>query len=191
MKNDRPGDLTQTFLKDHVLRGAFASIGWPLEIGWSMDGLNSANTRAILAKVDRKLLQRQSTLFRVWKRVVTYAVAKAIKLGYLPANKDWYKWTCTYPKSPSIDLGRDVKSSIDLYKIGGTTLSDIYGENGEDWQSKVYQKIFERKFLQASCKYDKPTIQQILAEQVDVNTIQILTPNGNTITEPTSNPAAQ
>jgi hypothetical protein len=169
MKNDRPGNLMQTYMKDFVLRGAFNCLGWPMEIAYDMTPLSSAATRAVLSKIERKLLRRQSILWKLWIKVVRYGISKAIQGGYLPNNKEWYKWTCTYPKSPTIDIGREVKNSIDLYKMGGTTLSDIYGQNGEKWDQKVDQKIRERLYLEEQCK----------KAGVDVNVIQMLTPNGN------------
>jgi capsid protein len=152
MKNDRPGNLTQTFLREHLLKGAMASIGLPLEMAFDMSGLNSANTRAILAKVDRKLLQRQTTLYKMWSRSIKYALAVAIKQGFLPPNDEWYKWTCTYPKSPSIDLGRDSKTDIDLLRVCGNTLGDIFGKNGEQFEDKTRQRIAEVKFIMDECK---------------------------------------
>lgn len=169
MKNDRPGDLTQTFIKDHILRGAFNCLGWPMEICYDMTPLSSAATRAVLSKIERKLLRRQSILWKLWIKVVRYGIAKAIQGGYLSNNKDWYKWTCTYPKSPTIDIGREIQGSIDLYKIGATTLSDLYGQNGEKWDQKIDQKIKERQYLEQACK----------AAGIDVNVVQMLTPNGN------------
>jgi hypothetical protein len=128
--------------------------------------------------VDRKLTQRQGTLFKFFKRSIIYALAKAIKLKLLPFNEDWYKWSATMPKSPSIDLGREATAAIELYKMGANTLSDIYGLNGQDWEAKIIQKIKERKRMEELCK----------TAGVDINAIQQLTPNGNASIQPQAKP---
>lgn len=167
MVNNRPGGDTREFVL-MMMRGCFNSIGWPHELYDTTD-LNSANTRAILAKVQRKLTQRQSTVKKVWMRCTLYALAKAIKMGLLPESDDWYKWDCSVPPSPSIDLGRDAKTDIEYYKVGANTLADIYGKNGQNWEDKIRQ----------ICK-EKARIKEIAKEYgVDPNEIQILTPNGN------------
>jgi len=181
LENNRPGDRTQEFLKNHIIRSIFSAIGIPMEIVWDIAGLGSANTRAILAKVERKVTQRQSTLIRAWNQAVRYGVAKAIKLGYLPSNaSDWYRFTPTYPRRPSIDIGRDVNNNINLYKIGAQTLSGIYGEDGANWQAGIIQKATEQKFIQdvaAKAGIDPVLIQQLTPNQVPTDT-------GTTVEEP-------
>ena len=178
MKNDRPGDLTQTFIKDHILRGAFSNLGLPIEMAFDMSGMNSANTRAILSKVKRKLITRQNTLVRTARRISIYGLASAIKLGFLPPNKDWYKFSFVLPPSPSIDMGRDSNADINYYKIAGTTLSDIWGEDGSNWERKIKQYCYELK-----------RIDEIAKEQgIDPARVQSGLYNGNQLPQsPSSN----
>lgn len=161
IENNRPGSNTAAFLKDHVLRHIYNSLNWPLELAYDMSGLNSANTRAILAKVERKLKHRQNTLVKMWRRVVTYAVAKAIKNGYLPENKEWFKWSCTLPARPTIDLGREVSNDVSLLKVCGTTLSNIVGKNGEQFEQTVRQRVAEVKMIQDLCQQEGVPIEQV------------------------------
>lgn len=151
IENNRPGADTAKFLKDHVLRTIYNSLNWPLELSYDMTGMGSAAARATLAKVERKLKRRQATLTKMWKRVVTYVVAKAIKSGFLPSNDEWYKWSPTYPAKPSIDLGKDTKSDLDLLRVGGTTLSAILGKNGEQFKQTISQRIAENKYIIDEC----------------------------------------
>lgn len=152
VKSDRPGSNTAEFIKDHILRHIYNGLGWPLELSYNMSGLNSANTRAILAKIDRKLKHRQATLTRAVRRMVTYAIAKAIKSGYLPRNDEWFSWSFTLPKSPTIDLGREVRSDIDLLKISGTTLSNIIGKSGDEFESVIKQRVAELTLIKEECE---------------------------------------
>lgn len=170
MVNNRPGADTVNFINNYLLKGIFSCIGIPYEIVFDLQGLSGANTRAILTKFERKIVQRQILLYKVWKRISIYGIAKAMKYNYVSKHNEWYMVEPTFPKLPSIDIGRDIKSEIDLYKIGGNTLSDMYGKNGLDWESKVKQKIKERVFIEKMCK----------ESNVDINSIQMLTPNGNT-----------
>lgn len=151
IENNNPGPNVHEFVKNHLLRGCFNSLGWPLEM-YDINGLNSANVRAIHGGIVRKLRHRQATLYYAWRKAVRYATAKAIKLGLLPFDESWQMLQPVYPASPSIDLGRDVKGSIDLLKVGGRTLSDIYGESGDSFENKIDQRISEVKTIIDKCK---------------------------------------
>lgn len=167
LENNRPSQNTSEFLRDHILRGVFNALGWPLELTWNLSGLNSANTRTILSKVERKLTERQATLYKFWKRAVLFGLSVGFDNKSIAYNPTFWMWEPTYPKRASIDLGRDTKSDIDLYKIAATTLSDIYGKNGESWETKIRQVCIEKR-----------RIKEIAEEEgVDPNTIQILVPN--------------
>jgi hypothetical protein len=106
----------------------------------------------ILSKVERKLKKRQKTLTKAWYRIITYAIAKAIKSGYLKQNEEWYKFIPTYPKSPSIDLGRDSKNEIDLLRISANTLTNILGKNGEVFEDTVTKRVSEVKRIMDECE---------------------------------------
>ena len=179
VENNRPGTNTSLFLKDHILRSAFNSIGWPLELSWDMQGLNSANTRAILAKAERKLKQRQATLKRLWTRVVWYGLAKAMKLGLLPQDVDGRKFEPVEPKVPSIDIGRDVKNDLELLKVCGTTLTDIHGKNADRFPEKMQRRVSEVRSIMDECEKQKVPIEYVFNPSNNFQQVKQLTTEGN------------
>ena len=76
----------------------------------------------------RAVEDRQDLLRPVARRVVGYAVAKAIKEGLLPGNAEWYKWNFTLPARMTADYGRDSNADREDYLAGITNLGDIHYE---------------------------------------------------------------
>lgn len=148
---DRPAANTREFVRDGILRGAFSSLGWPLEFGYDSSLLTGPSVRLVIAKAARKISARQRLLRRVWRRVVVYALAKAIKSGALPASADWWAWEPSLPRMVTIDHGRDTGATLASLTAGTTTLSRVYGEEGADWKREVEQRIAEERYIQDRC----------------------------------------
>jgi capsid protein len=149
---DRPGANTNVFMTEHVLRHIFAGMEWPLELTWNTSLLGGPAARLVLAKAQRKIARRQAVIYKLWKRLITYAVAVGVKNSYISFDPDWYKWEPTYPSVMTIDNGRDTKAELELYKIGSNNLSKISGAGGDDWKEVILQKIREQKFITEECK---------------------------------------
>lgn len=143
LESNRPSANTSDFLRNHVLRHAFLSIRWPIEMAYAMDGNNSLN-KLTIAKAQRRIDGIQSTIvYPVWKRIIVYAVSKAIKSGYLKPNKDFYKWEPVYPREFVIDNYKDVKSDIDQYNKGWITGEQICAQNGTNLEMNYRTKAKE------------------------------------------------
>lgn len=143
----RPSSEVRDFLKNTVLRSAFAGLGWPFEFAFDASDLTGPAVRMILGKADRKVRARQRRLISLWMRVVTYALAKAMKSGAISRSDDWLAWDMTLPRMVSIDLGRDGRAAIEGLKSGTTTLSEITGEAGLDWRQVIRQKAVEARAI--------------------------------------------
>jgi capsid protein len=129
MKNERPGEAWESFM-NRLIRNAYAGANWPYEMSWDSTALGGANIRLIVSKAMRAVEDRQDLFRPVAKRIVGYAIAKAIKSGRLPANDEWWRWGFAMPQKLTVDYGRDAKAARDDYEAGLINLSDILAERG-------------------------------------------------------------
>lgn len=151
LNSRRPSTEAQSFIESQIMRGAYAGLEWPLEFSWNPERLGGANIRLIVKKAERTVANHQKLIGKTFIRAITYGIAKAIKIGSLPYDDDWAAWDADLPAMLSVDAGYTSKSEIDEYKAGFKTLSDVYGERGQDWQTKIRQKIREHRFLLEEC----------------------------------------
>lgn len=170
LKSDRPGDAVSNFM-DRLIRNACVGAGWPFELTWDSSKLGGANVRLLIARAMRTVEDRQDLLRPVARRVVGYAVAKAIKQGMLSQNDEWYKWDFTLPARMTADYGRDAKADLADYQAGITTLSDIVEEEGGDLDTHIQKLKEERqKLREAGIEIGqpaKPTVSPVEDDEED------------------------
>ena len=131
IKFDQPNQNVNEFVKDH-LRSILHAIGWPLELYYLADS-GRAPTRIVCKLGNASISGRQSTLYPRWKRAVIYAVAKAMKHGFISKNddfKDWSKWEPGFPADLSVDDGNDEAAMREGLKMGLTSKQIIAQHNG-------------------------------------------------------------
>lgn len=145
LETNRPSVNSQEFMKNYVLRAAFSGLGWPIEFAFDASALTGPSVRLIIGKAERKVEARQKRLVALWRRVVTYALAKAIKSKRLKPSNDWLAWDLTLPRMITIDYGRQSAATIAELKAGITTLSEVCGEDGRDWRQVIRQRAAEQK----------------------------------------------
>ena len=85
---------------------------WPFYLVDKEGELGGAQARALLARANRIIQDRQSLMRRVARRCVQYAVAKATKIGRLPESDEWWQWNFTLPARITVDFGRDSKAEV-------------------------------------------------------------------------------
>lgn len=132
LKNENPSPNTEAFL-ERIQKRAMFSIGWRQEM-LDPSKIGGASVRLVQDLTRKTVASRQETIERRAKLICNYAIAKAIKLGILPPNKEWFKWTFTKGAQVTVDNGNEAKADIENYKIGITTLSNICSKSGQDWQ---------------------------------------------------------
>jgi len=147
--NSRPGDAFER-LRDHLIRSAMSGINWHYELAWDISKLGGANTRFIISSAMRTVEDRQDLLKPFAKRAVGYAVAKAVKMGRLKANDEWWKWDFTMPARMTADYGRDKAQDREDYINGIINLGDICAENGTDIDEHIAQRKAENEKLLAA-----------------------------------------
>jgi hypothetical protein len=159
--------------QDRIIRQALAGIPWPSELVWKSDGANGTTIRNIQARARASVEARQDVLRKPAKRIISWAIAKAVKMGMLPASDDWYKWDFTMPPKVSIDPRNDSKTQIDEYKIGALNMTGLLQEKGKTHAEHIRERceeIAERKAIKAEVEARTNT-------KIDDRELQMLTPN--------------
>jgi capsid protein len=169
VERNRPGANAQEF-ENTILRSAFQAIEWPYDLSLDPTKIGGAVVRLVTAKAQRTVEKNQRLVRKIARRIDGYALSKAMKSGLLPRPKsgDWYSWHYQGPRKISVDGGRDAGAAREDYKLGLTTLQELYAERGLHWEDEVEKRISEQRFvLDLADKYG-----------IDPNRVQLLTPNG-------------
>ncbi len=177
LESNRPSNNTQAFLLDHVLRHAFLSLRWPLELSYDLNS-RGATTKLAAVKAQRRIEGTQArVLYPLWKRVAGYAISKAINSGYIPMpkdQKDWKRFEPDYPRSFTLDQYKDTKSDIESYNRGWITGTQVAASCGYDLHANLVQKdkeISDAKAIAAKSGNDWKDILS-LNTQVQVAEVQ-------------------
>ena len=169
LDRNRPGANAQEF-ENTILRSAFQALEWPFDLSLDPTKIGGAVVRLVTAKAQRTVEKNQRLVRKIAKRIDGYALAKAMKLGLLPQPKggDWYSWHYQGPRKISVDGGRDAAAGREDYKLGLTTLQELYADRGLHWEDEVEKRITEQRFVLDLAK----------KHGIDPNRVQLLTPNG-------------
>lgn len=172
INHSRPGDMWETF-QDRIIREALAGIPWPVELVWKAENVTGTTIRNIQARARQSIEARQDVLRRPAKRIISWAVAKAINLGLLPASDDWWRWDFTMPPKLSIDPRHDSRAQIEEYKLGAQNMTGLLQEKGKTHSEHIRERcmeIVERKLL-------KEEFESKYGVEIDPRELQMLTPN--------------
>lgn len=140
--NNRPGNPFLDF-HDRLLKSAFAGLHWPYAFynGHGVGGGTAQRTEIAMAQ--RSIEDRQDLLFYAAKRIVGYAVAKAMKRGDLPQDSEWYRWEFSTPPKLTIDDGRVTKELETMWKMGAANMRDIVSMRGKTLESHLEERAAE------------------------------------------------
>ena len=141
-KHDRPSANVQNFIS-HVERQAFRSIDWDWFYTLNPSQVGGASMRVIVDKLVRTIQSRQRLVARTMRRIHSYALARAIRIGLLPGNDEWWQWTYQGPALPTADA--KYQSDVSLNEIGGglSSFKIEAGKRGARWQDLQDQRILE------------------------------------------------
>jgi capsid protein len=73
--------------------------------------------------------------------------AWAISNNYIKAIKNWRAGRWQFSAWPTADIGRESAANIEEHKLGLKTASDIYAEQGKDWEEEFEQLAREQQTL--------------------------------------------
>jgi hypothetical protein len=182
LKDERPSQNTEAFIS-RIQKRALFSIGWPQEM-LDASRIGGAAVRLVQDLVRRSVANRQTTLERRAKLIVNYAVAKAMKEGYLPKNDvDWYNWSFSKGAQISVDQGNENKADVENYRMGITSLNEITNKRGLDYYEVRQQNQKEVEDLvdraQAISK------SRSISFETALTLLQAMTPNSSPTAMPT------
>lgn len=165
-RSDRPHPNIEMFQK-RIQRGCYLAMQWFFELT-DPSALGGANVRLIQDMARGSIKGRQKTLRKRALRAVRYALAVAIENGDLGRNEtDWWKWGFTLPAEMTVDQGYSDQAEFDAIKLGAGTYSDYLAKRQKRFIPHVQLRVWEQKFFEDTAK----------AAGVDVNKVQLLTPN--------------
>lgn len=111
---NRPNQNAQAFMET-IVRDAFR--GAEMDALFSLDpkSVGGGPMRVIVERVNATLNKRRKQVEKACRRVDGYAIAKAIKLGLLEPDKEWWRWEYQGPGDVTAD--RKYDSDVDLQEI--------------------------------------------------------------------------
>ena len=130
---DRPGSNVMNY-QENVARDCFRSIDWDYYFSVDPSKVGGASLRIIIDKINRVLSRRRRMLKKAARRIHGYALAKAMKIGLLPWNDDWWKWI--YQTSGKLTADAQYDSSVSVQGLANVIVSPqrVCGERGEYWE---------------------------------------------------------
>jgi hypothetical protein len=151
-RNDRPPDAATRFW-DSVMRQAMHGMGWSFDFSLDPSKVGGAPFRVIVDKINRTVGMLQSLVLEpTCRRLDGYRVAKAIKLGQLPASTEWWKWTYQGPALITADKKYDSDVSMQEMDAGVKSLAKSCAERGDYWEDVMIQREIEAADLLARAK---------------------------------------
>lgn len=172
IKHDRPGDLWEKF-QDRLARHFIAGMDWSYAFAWKPAEFNSVSQRVELEKMQKAIEDRQDLLRMPAKRMINYAIAKAIKNGVLPKCDDWFKFDFNMPTKFSIDRGRESAARINEFKVGALNMTTWVGELGRTYEEQIRERCTEI----AQRQIIKKEIEDKFGITIDPRELSMMTPN--------------
>ena len=126
--HSRPGDLWERF-HDRLIPSALAGVQWPMSLIWKAAGQGTAE-RSEVVRARRAVKERQECLKMVARRIVVYAVGKAMDRGELKPFKRFWDIGFTVPPRLTVDDGREIVGLLKAYEAGALNMSEIQGYKG-------------------------------------------------------------
>lgn len=144
--SSKPGEDWERF-NDRLIRGALVGIGWPSSFLWKADG-TGVDSREDILQCRQAVSKRQRVLKPAAKRIIGYAVSKAIKRKDIPPYPGddlggMLRWDFQMPARMTVDDGREAKQRLENLKMGVTTEDDIAAENGRTGEQVRDRREYE------------------------------------------------
>jgi hypothetical protein len=120
-----------------------------LACGWYAELLNpsevgGASVRLIQDNARATVKHRQKSVRMRALRAIRYAVAKAMKHGWISRNEvDWWKWDFELPALITVDEGRDARTDLSMLGLGVMTESKYHAKYGDSGKQVARQKDAE------------------------------------------------
>lgn len=135
---DNPGPNEREFNKA-LLAKMLVGIGLPPSAGFVVLGAGGPEVRFHMAILQRWIQIELLNLLTAVQAHYFWAMGTDMARGVLPFPDDEEWWThIAIPTADlTIDRGRDRMGLIQMLKVGGATLADVYAAEGADWEDKL------------------------------------------------------
>jgi hypothetical protein len=136
---------------ERIKRTCLASVGWFYEL-LNLASTGRAPTRMVANLANKSIWARQATGERRARRMIGYAIAKAMKHGFLPRNDDGadaYKWEFGMPAEITVDEGNNEQAAREAIKMGMSSKTIEAQKKGYRAQDILKQRTAE---LEAVCQ---------------------------------------
>ena len=153
LEYENPHPNSEAFV-ERVTRESVASVGWLYEL-LDLTQTGRAPTRLACDIANQSIWEQQSPARRRWKRMISYAIAKGMKNGFVSKNEDGgdpYKWEPGLPKQVSVDAGNDEQADRENLKLGTTSKTIIAQKRGWHQRDIAKHRIEETKQLLEDAK---------------------------------------
>jgi len=139
----RPSSNRQEF-EDRIVRSALYALGWSFDFAYNPTKVGGAPMRVVVDRINRRARTLLNNLIipnRV--RFNRYRIAKFIKLGLLPPNADWWKWTVGGYSKITADAKYDADVAVMEMAAGIKTQQQCTAERSAYWEDVDAQKELE------------------------------------------------
>jgi capsid protein len=136
---------SQREIKEDLFANIARGLGVRVEFLYMLERLKGPGVRFVLADVQDWRMRRLKRMIPFVKLDYARRVEWMIRTKQIRPPSDPNYWRCTYtfPRAITIDAGRDNTGRINSLKNGLTTWRTEYGEQGDQWQPEVRQRIEE------------------------------------------------
>ena len=140
-------------MKNDIYAQIAMGLGVPVELLFMLDKVGGPGVRFILRQAQEwrnTWLDKQVSFLTVdYVRRIEWAM----RTRQVPRCRDpkWWRHVVNYPRSVTIDEGRDANAQRSRLATGLTNWATEYGEQGETWQDQVRQRIAEIKLVRDEC----------------------------------------
>ncbi len=174
---DRPAANSMNF-QENVVRDCFRGINWDYYFSVDPTKPGGAALRIIIDKINRTLNRLRKMQKKAATRVHGFALCKAMNLGLLPWNDDWWMWT--YQTAARLTADAKYDSDVAVQEMSNVIVSPqkVCGERGEYWED------VQDEWIDAQARFQR----EAKAKGVDLSLVRLGTSSMQNA--PPQNPAA-
>jgi len=168
LESNRPS-LNRREFEDQVVRADMHGLGWSMDYSLDPSKVGGAPMRVIVDKINRMVgAVREFGIEPLARRIDGWRVAKAIKLGLIPTDPEWFKWEHQFAADITADKKYDSDVDVQEMRAGLQCPQDAIGRRGGYWEDVQDKTIAFRKRFEKRCK----------EEGIDPDKVIWPTPNG-------------
>lgn len=128
-RNDRPSADAMAHEME-IVRSAMAGMHWSVDFSLDPTKAGGASMRVVVERINRTLAKRRRYIAQIMRRVHGWRIAKAMQMGELPWNDEWFRWEYQGPADLTADKKYDSEVDIAEVSQGFSTRKDAIARRG-------------------------------------------------------------